>query len=75
MSEQKTPFVIELEADKSYAWCVCGKSAHFPYCDGAHQGTEFKPVIQKVDEKTTVGICSCGKSGNGVYCDGTHTKI
>ena len=42
MSEQPTvagraPMPIEVEAGKDYWWCVCGKSAKQPFCDGTHQ--------------------------------------
>ena len=37
----------QLEKGKTYAWCSCGKSENQPWCNGAHQGTEFKPHVFK----------------------------
>ena len=34
---------VEVEKDKSYYWCSCGKSSKQPFCDGSHKGTEFTP--------------------------------
>ena len=39
---KKGPYVVELEADKSYYWCSCGRSKSQPFCDGAHKGTIFE---------------------------------
>ena len=27
------PKMADLEADKNYAWCACGKSSNQPFCD------------------------------------------
>ena len=32
---------VEVEKDKSYYWCSCGKSAKQPFCDGSHKGTDL----------------------------------
>ena len=32
----KVPQMVDLEVDKNYAWCACGKSSGQPWCDGAH---------------------------------------
>ena len=41
---------VEVEKDKSYYWCSCGKSTKQPFCDGSHKGTEFTPFVYKADE-------------------------
>ena len=46
---QKSPIIEDLEPGV-YAWCSCGKSSKQPYCDGAHKGSEFMPVIEKLTE-------------------------
>ena len=28
---------VEVEKDKSYYWCTCGKSSKQPFCDGSHK--------------------------------------
>ena len=35
------PIAVEVEKDKSYYWCTCGKSSKQPLCDGSHKGSEF----------------------------------
>ena len=35
---QKAPFKVDVEANKAYWWCVCGRSAAQPFCDGSHKG-------------------------------------
>ena len=42
---------VEVEKDKSYYWCSCGKSTKQPFCDASHKGTEFTPVVYKAEEK------------------------
>ena len=31
-----TPRQVEIEGDKTIAWCSCRQSKNFPYCDGSH---------------------------------------
>ena len=40
------PIAVEVEQDKSYYWCACGLSKKQPFCDGSHNGTEFKPLLR-----------------------------
>ena len=60
----------ELEKGKTYAWCSCGKSDNQPWCNGAHQGSEFKPHIFTAEE-SKAPICIC-KTKNPPHCDGSH---
>ncbi|OIQ36237.1 MAG: glutamate synthase [Crocinitomix sp. MedPE-SWsnd] len=71
---QKSPMVIEVEAG-THAWCSCGESSKQPYCDGSHTGSDFTPIIEKVEEKKTVAWCGCKHSANGAFCDGSHSKL
>ena len=64
----------ELEKGKTYAWCSCGKSDTQPWCNGAHQGSEFKPHIFIAEESKPAPICMCKKTKNPPYCDGSHAK-
>jgi len=41
------PIAVDVEKDKSYYWCSCGKSSKQPFCDGSHQGSEFTPLHTK----------------------------
>ncbi len=70
----KKPIVLDLQA-KTYYWCSCGLSKNQPYCDGAHQGSEFTPAAFTLEAPRKVALCLCKKTGNAPYCDGTHTKL
>lgn len=65
------PVVTDLEPG-SYWWCVCGRSANQPYCDGSHAGTDFTPLEVKIDETKKVALCTCKQTKNSPFCDGTH---
>lgn len=68
------PFVVEIEPG-TYAWCACGESDNQPYCDGSHKGTEFRPVIEKIEEPKRVAWCGCKQSGKAPFCDGSHKNL
>lgn len=72
---QKSPYVIDVEAGKSYWWCACGKSQQQPFCDGSHKGSEFSPVEYKAEQDGKAYFCGCKHSGKGALCDGTHKKL
>jgi Iron-binding zinc finger CDGSH type len=38
----KKPFKITLDENKTYAWCLCGKSKTQPLCDGTHKNVHLK---------------------------------
>ena len=46
-----------------------------PFCDGSHQGTEFKPTIYKARETAEIYFCGCKKTSNMPLCDGSHMKL
>lgn len=73
-SPQKAPYVLEVEPG-NYAWCSCGLSSKQPYCDGSHAGTEFRPIVEKIDVKKKVAWCGCKVAGNAPFCDGSHNKL
>ena len=68
------PIAVEVEKDKSYYWCSCGKSSKQPFCDGSHQGSEFTPVAYKAEETKKVFFCACKQTNNQPLCDGSHSK-
>ena len=70
----KEPAVLELESG-TYYWCKCGDSKKQPYCDGAHQGTDFLPTEVVIEEKKKVALCQCKRTGKAPYCDGAHKSL
>lgn len=72
---QKSPYAVDVEAGKAYFWCTCGNSGKQPFCDSAHKGTEFKPVMFKAEKSETLYFCGCKHTGSSPLCDGTHKKL
>ncbi|MBT8195218.1 MAG: CDGSH iron-sulfur domain-containing protein [Bacteroidia bacterium] len=70
----KQPIVDEYEPG-TYAWCACGKSSKQPFCDGSHKGTEFNPIIEKIQEKKKLAWCGCKHSSKKPFCDGSHKNL
>jgi CDGSH-type Zn-finger protein len=68
----ETPFAVDVEADETYFWCSCGKSAKQPFCDGSHKGSGFAPVKYLAAESKTVYFCGCKVTKNQPLCDGSH---
>ena len=72
---QKSPFSADVEAGKSYWWCVCGKSSKQPLCDGSHKGGEFRPMEYKAETDGDVWFCGCKNTSKAPMCDGTHKTL
>lgn len=72
---QKAAYKVELTEGKSYAWCSCGLSKNQPFCDGAHSGTDFSPVVWKAEKTGAAYLCGCRHSGRAQFCDGAHSKL
>jgi len=68
------PFSVEVEADKSYFWCACGRSASQPFCDGSHRGTGIAPLKFAAPASRAVWLCGCKATKKPPYCDGTHKQ-
>ena len=45
---------INLEANKEYYYCTCGKSEDGIFCNGSHKGTEFTPKVFTVQKKSKI---------------------
>ncbi len=71
----RTPIAVELKAGKKYFWCSCGRSKNQPFCDGSHEGTDFKPMAFTPDEDGEAHLCRCKQTGNPPYCDGSHAGL
>lgn len=72
---QKGPYPVEVEAGKTYFWCVCGRSAKQPFCDGAHSGTDFAPLKYEAEKDGKLFFCGCKATGKQPFCDGAHNKL
>ena len=72
---QQAPYVVEVEAGKSYFWCACGQSQQQPFCDGSHKGSGFSPVQWEASESRTVYFCGCKHSASQPLCDSTHKQL
>ena len=69
------PFPVEVEKDKAYFWCSCGKSKNQPFCDGSHAGSDFSPKKFIPNESKKIFFCGCKQSKNKPFCDGSHNVI
>lgn len=72
---QRSPYPVNVEAGKTYAWCACGNSKGQPFCDGSHKGTGMAPTMFKAATTGTVYFCGCKHSKAGATCDGTHKTV
>ena len=72
---QKSPYMVNVEAGKSYWWCACGQSKKQPYCDGSHKGGPFSPVEYKAKSDAKLAFCGCKRTGAKPLCDGTHSRL
>ena len=72
---KKGSYKVAIEEGKKYAWCSCGLSATQPFCDGAHKGSEFSPIVFTADVTKDAYFCGCKHSKNGAFCDGAHKEL
>ena len=72
---QKAPYPIEVEEGKKYFWCACGKSQNQPFCDGAHQGSDFTPYSYTAESSRTLYFCGCKHTAGVPLCDGSHNAL
>jgi CDGSH-type Zn-finger protein len=72
---QKAPFKVELVAGETYWWCVCGRSAKQPFCDGSHKGTGLAPMRHVAQASGPAFFCGCKHTQRPPLCDGTHKSL
>lgn len=72
---QLTPYQVELEAGKRYAWCRCGRSNKQPFCDVSHAGTGIEPLMFTAQRTELALLCGCKDTGDPPYCDGSHLLL
>jgi|TARA_B110000263_G_scaffold141526_1_gene122808 CDGSH-type Zn-finger protein len=71
----KEPIAINVLPGRKYWWCECGLSKKQPFCDSAHKGTEYSPVLFESDIEKTIYFCCCKKTSNRPQCDGSHNNL
>ena len=71
----RAPIAVDVEAGKTYYWCSCGRSSPQPFCSGAHQGSDFKPLEYLAERSGRVYFCACKHSAKAPLCDGTHKTL
>ena len=72
---KKLPANIQLEKNKKYFWCSCGRSKNQPFCNGSHIGTDFSPKEFIVESTDNFPLCQCKATANPPFCDGSHAKL
>ncbi len=72
---QAAPYPVAVEAGKTYWWCVCGRSAKQPFCDGAHKGTGLAPQRYDAEASRTLYFCGCKATAKSPLCDGSHNRL
>ena len=68
------PRPTDLEKDRKYFFCACGRSNNQPFCDGSHKVTSLTPVGFTADREKGF-MCMCKHTKNPPYCDGTHKQF
>ena len=71
----KEPIGIAVVAGRDYWWCACGRSKTQPFCDGSHEGSEFRPQEWKAPDTEEVWFCACKRSSHQPLCDGSHKTL
>ncbi|MEB3321746.1 MAG: glutamate synthase-related protein, partial [Synechococcaceae cyanobacterium] len=70
-----TPVSVDLQSDREYLYCICGRSDDQPFCDGSHRGTDLEPLPFQVDEDGPALLCRCKQTADPPFCDGSHTAV
>ncbi len=72
---RRKPYLVEVQENKTYHWCSCGRSKKQPFCDGSHKDTGFKPVAWKADKTGDKLFCACKHTRSQPFCDGAHNGL
>ncbi|WP_425342591.1 CDGSH iron-sulfur domain-containing protein [Lunatimonas salinarum] len=63
------PLKVILSSETREAWCACGHSARYPFCDGTHRTLEMTPVKFFPPQDGEFAICTCKRTKTPPYCD------
>lgn len=67
------PYRVQLQPDRTYRWCACGRSKKQPWCDDSHTATDPQPVMFRVGVQQKLHyLCGCKYTSKPPYCDGSH---
>ena len=72
---RKGAYYVDLVKDEAYFWCTCGRSRKQPFCDGSHEGSDFRPWRFVALADGRVAMCGCKQTGSSPFCDGTHADL
>ena len=72
---QKGPYLVQVEAGKTYYWCSCGLSRKQPFCDGSHKVTDLTPLAYVATQTETLEMCGCKQSQDKPFCYGSHETL
>ena len=75
VTAQLSPYLVELEEGRRYAWCRCGRSARQPFCDGSHEGSGVEPLYFVAEVTGAVNLCGCKQTSDEPFCDGSHNVL
>jgi CDGSH iron-sulfur domain-containing protein 3 len=71
----RNPYLVQVEAGKTYFWCACGRSHNQPFCDGSHAGTDKSPRRFTAERTEEVALCGCKQTLDPPFCDGSHNAL
>ncbi|MEM9722492.1 MAG: sterol desaturase family protein [Bacteroidota bacterium] len=68
------PIMVVVEPG-THLFCQCGFSQNQPFCDGAHHGTKYKPLVFEVKQQRKLKLCNCKHTKKGPFCDNSHLEL
>ena len=76
ITPQNEPYRVQVQAEKEYHVCMCGKSQKQPLCDGNHAGSGIGPRTFIAEKDGMIAFCGCKYTKNETgKCDGAHHEL